>query len=94
MDRPVTPVVSSGEAELFVLVESNTTGTGRDFAEAARRHGLRPVLLASSPARYPYAAELGLETRAVDTGCAEPFVVRGDDGVARLQVRAELRAQL
>jgi biotin carboxylase len=54
----------------FVLLESNTTGTGRDFAEAARRHGLRPVLLARSPARYPYAAELGLDTREVDTGCA------------------------
>jgi biotin carboxylase len=54
----------------FVLVESNTTGTGRDFAEAARRHGLRPVLLARSPIRYPYAAELGLDTRELDTGCA------------------------
>ena len=54
----------------FVLVESNTTGTGRDFAQAARRLGLRPVLLARSPARYPYAAELGLDTREVDTGCA------------------------
>lgn len=54
----------------FVLVESNTTGTGRDFAEAARRHGLRPVLLARSPARYPYAAELGLDTRELDTGSA------------------------
>jgi biotin carboxylase len=54
----------------FVLVESNTTGTGRDFAEAARKHGLRPVLLARSPARYPYAAEIGLDTRELDTGCA------------------------
>jgi biotin carboxylase len=53
----------------FALVESNTTGTGRDFAEAVRLHGLRPVLLARSPARYPYAAELGLDTREVDTGC-------------------------
>jgi lysylphosphatidylglycerol synthetase-like protein (DUF2156 family) len=47
----------------FALVESNTTGTGRDFAEAARAHGLRPVLLARSPERYPYAAELGLDVR-------------------------------
>ncbi|MBP2328539.1 biotin carboxylase [Kibdelosporangium banguiense] len=51
-------------------MESNTTGTGKDFAESARRHGLRPVLLARSPARYPYAAELGLDTREVDTCCA------------------------
>ncbi|MFL6122066.1 ATP-grasp domain-containing protein [Actinophytocola sp.] len=54
----------------FVLVESNTTGTGRDFAEAARRHGLRPVLLARSPARYPYAAELGLDVHETDTASA------------------------
>jgi biotin carboxylase len=52
----------------FVLVESNTTGTGRDFAEAARRLGLRPVLLARTPGRYPYAAELGLDVSEVDTG--------------------------
>jgi argininosuccinate lyase len=51
----------------FALVESNTTGTGRDFAETARAHGLRPVLLARSPARYPYAAELGLDVSEVDT---------------------------
>jgi len=54
----------------FVLLESNTTGTGRDFADAARRHGLRPVLLARTPARYPYAAELDLDVRELDTGCA------------------------
>ncbi|MGW5740795.1 ATP-grasp domain-containing protein [Amycolatopsis sp. NPDC003861] len=53
----------------FALVESNTTGTGRDFAEAARRHGLRPVLLAASPGRYPYVEELRLDVRAVDTTC-------------------------
>ncbi|HEV7652740.1 MAG TPA: ATP-grasp domain-containing protein [Actinophytocola sp.] len=51
----------------FLLVESNTTGTGRDFAVAARRRGLRPLLLARDPARYPYAAELGLDTRVADT---------------------------
>lgn len=54
-------------ARWFVLVESNTTGTGRDFAVAARRRGLRPMLLARDPARYPYAAELGIDTRIIDT---------------------------
>ena len=51
----------------FVLVESNTTGTGRDFALAARRHGLRPVLVTRDPARYTYVAELDLDVRVVDT---------------------------
>lgn len=51
----------------FLLVESNTTGTGRDFAVAAWRRGLRPLLLARDPGRYPYAAELGIDTRIVDT---------------------------
>jgi biotin carboxylase len=40
----------------LVFVESNTTGTGRLFAVAARRLGLRPVLLAADPDRY--AADL------------------------------------
>jgi biotin carboxylase len=55
----------------FVLVESNTTGTGRDFAEAARRLGMRPVLLSRLPDRYPYVAELGLDVRPVDTWNAD-----------------------
>lgn len=52
----------------FVLVESNTTGTGRDFAVAAARHGLRPILLARDPGRYDYVGELGLPVREMDTG--------------------------
>lgn len=52
----------------LVLVESNTTGTGRDFAEAAVRRGLRPVLLTRDPGRYGYVGELGLAVRVVDTG--------------------------
>jgi S-sulfo-L-cysteine synthase (3-phospho-L-serine-dependent) len=51
----------------FVLVESNTTGTGRDFAEAAVARGLRPVLLSHAPNRYPYVGEIGLEAYEVDT---------------------------
>lgn len=51
----------------FVLVESNTTGTGRDFAVAARRHGLRPVLLTATPDKYDYITELDLDVRLVDT---------------------------
>jgi biotin carboxylase len=57
----------------FVLVESNTTGTGRDFAAAAAAQGMRPVLLARDPRRYPYVAELALPARVVDT--ADPAAV-------------------
>ncbi|WP_412538122.1 ATP-grasp domain-containing protein [Longispora sp. K20-0274] len=51
----------------FVLVESNTTGTGRLFARAARDLGLRPVLFARDPARYPYVAADALDHRVLDT---------------------------
>ncbi|KOG15478.1 MULTISPECIES: ATP-grasp domain-containing protein [Streptomyces] len=55
------------DAPLLLLVESNTTGTGRQFAQRARACGAEPVLLSTDPARYPYAAEDGLRTVVVDT---------------------------
>src|SRR5262245_65997264 len=51
----------------LVLVESNTTGSGRLFCASARRLGLRPVLLARDPARYPYLATDDIDAVAVDT---------------------------
>jgi biotin carboxylase len=54
-------------ADLLVLVESNTTGTGRLFAERVRDLGLVPVLLSADARRYPYAAELGLDVRHCQT---------------------------
>ncbi|MET9452777.1 ATP-grasp domain-containing protein [Streptomyces cinerochromogenes] len=51
----------------MAFLESNTTGTGREFCAAARARGLRPVLLARDPGRYPYAAEDGIDTRTLDT---------------------------
>ena len=54
----------------LVLVESNTTGSGRLFCSCARRLGLRPVLLARDPARYPYVAADAIEHRMADTGSA------------------------
>lgn len=66
-------------APWLALVESNTTGTGRDFALAARRHGLRPILLTRDPARYPYAAELGLDTRTADTADEEAVLAACHD---------------
>ncbi|MFL6130020.1 MAG: ATP-grasp domain-containing protein [Mycobacteriales bacterium] len=52
----------------FVLVESNTTGSGRLFCRAAVRAGLRPVLLARDPDRYPYVRADGIDARVVHTG--------------------------
>jgi biotin carboxylase len=49
------------------MVESNTTGTGRTFAVAARARGLRPVLLSSRPERYPWVVEDAVDVALVDT---------------------------
>jgi biotin carboxylase len=54
-------------SQWLVLVESNTTGSGRQFCAAARQLGLRPLLLARDPARYPYVAADGIEHRVADT---------------------------
>ncbi|MFE2168117.1 ATP-grasp domain-containing protein [Streptomyces sp. NPDC059447] len=51
----------------FVFLESNTTGTGRDFCAAARARGMRPVLLSRDPGRYPYAVLDGIDTVVLDT---------------------------
>ncbi|MFJ4903532.1 ATP-grasp domain-containing protein [Streptomyces sp. NPDC088727] len=52
---------------LLLLVESNTTGTGRLFARRAAELGVVPVLLCADPGRYPYAAQDRLRTVTVDT---------------------------
>lgn len=58
---------SGAKAPWFGFLESNTTGTGREFCAAARARGLRPVLLTRDPARYPYVAQDGIDTRLLDT---------------------------
>lgn len=55
-------------ARWLVLVESNTTGSGRLFCSSARDLGLRPVLITSDPGRYPYLAEDHVDHVAADTG--------------------------
>src|SRR5947207_510280 len=47
--------------ERVILVESNTSGTGRHFISAARRLGLEPILLAEDPSRYPYIQQDQIE---------------------------------
>ena len=51
----------------FVLVESNTTGSGRLFCERARKLGLVPVMLARDPSRYPYLRQDAIDSRPADT---------------------------
>lgn len=58
----------------LLLLESNTTGSGRLFCAAAARLGLRPVVFAKDPGRYPYLAEDGIASRQLDTG--DPEAVR------------------
>jgi biotin carboxylase len=64
--------VTTGETgrPVLALVESNTTGTGRTVAPAARSRGLRPVLLSSRPERYPWAAEDAVDVTRADTSDA------------------------
>lgn len=64
----------------LALVESNTTGSGREFCTAARRLGLRPVVLTARPERYPYLALDAVDHLLVDTG----------DPAAVLEVSAKL----
>lgn len=66
------------------LVESNTTGTGRDFAAAARARGLRPVVISARPERYPWVAEDAVEVARADTADAASVAAaaRGAGGAA------------
>ncbi|MEU3058878.1 ATP-grasp domain-containing protein [Streptomyces subrutilus] len=63
----------NGDGAAFAFLESNTTGTGREFCAAARARGMRPVLLSRDPGRYPYAAADGVDTVVLDT--ADPQAV-------------------
>lgn len=51
----------------MAFIESNTSGTGRYFAQAASQRGFRPILLSDNPARYNYVSQDGLDTLKVDT---------------------------
>jgi len=70
--------------DVLLLLESNTTGSGRLFCTAARRLGLQPVVFTRDPGRYPYLAEDGIATRQLDTG----------DPVAIRQAAAELPSRI
>jgi biotin carboxylase len=55
----------------LVLVESNTSGTGRLFAREALRQGTRPILLTDDAARYQYAEEDRLDVLTLNTADEE-----------------------
>jgi S-sulfo-L-cysteine synthase (3-phospho-L-serine-dependent) len=52
----------------IAFIESNTSGTGRLFAQRAAEQGYRPVLLVQDPARYPYIHTDGCTYLQCDTG--------------------------
>ncbi len=76
MTRPATG--NFRETQRLVLVESNTTGTGRLFCAAARRLGLRPVVFARDGARYPYLAQDRVDTRMADTSSVADVLAECD----------------
>ena len=51
----------------LTFIESNTSGTGRLFARAAREQGFRPILITNDPSRYKYAAEEEIDIILKDT---------------------------
>jgi biotin carboxylase len=51
----------------LVLIESNTSGTGRLFARAAREQGVRPILLTDDPSRYSYVEQEQLDVLRINT---------------------------
>jgi S-sulfo-L-cysteine synthase (3-phospho-L-serine-dependent) len=53
--------------KILILVESNTTGTGREFARRAGDLGAEPVLITTDPARYGYVAADGVRYVIADT---------------------------
>ncbi|HYH52153.1 MAG TPA: ATP-grasp domain-containing protein, partial [Acidimicrobiia bacterium] len=59
---------------VLALVESNTTGTGRMFAAAARARELRPLLVSTRPERYPWVADDAVETVLADTSDTDAVV--------------------
>jgi S-sulfo-L-cysteine synthase (3-phospho-L-serine-dependent) len=57
--------------QVFLFIESNTTGTGRLFVERARERGFRPVLFAADPSRYRYLQQGGPQQSLVETVVTE-----------------------
>lgn len=79
---------------VLALVESNTTGSGRQFCAIASGLGLRPVVLAVRPERYPYLDTDNVAHLVVDTadiGAVRDACVRlrDTDGLAGVASSSE-----
>lgn len=61
-------------ADAILFIESNTTGTGRLFAERAVELGLAPHMVCADAARYPYLAELGIPVHPCATDDADAVI--------------------
>jgi biotin carboxylase len=64
---------------VFILVESNTSGTGRLFANTVAELGYLPLVLTDDPSRYPYLRSDGidyLEVRTSDFKALENCVLK------------------
>ncbi|MBL4801198.1 MAG: ATP-grasp domain-containing protein [Emcibacter sp.] len=53
--------------ELFLFIESNTSGTGELFAHTAYELGYAPVLVGEDPQKYAYANKPWLQLETCDT---------------------------
>jgi biotin carboxylase len=78
----------------LVLIESNTSGTGRLFARAAIQQGARPILLTDDPSRYKYIDEEHLEVLQINTQDEEAMFdacmkMKGEAGVAGITSSSE-----
>jgi S-sulfo-L-cysteine synthase (3-phospho-L-serine-dependent) len=80
--------------QAFAFLESNTSGTGALFVQAAAALGLRPVLLASDPAYYPYVERDGVDAVRLDTQDREALLaacsrLRDGEGLAGIWSSSE-----
>jgi len=78
----------------LVLIESNTSGTGRLFARAAIQQGARPILLTDDPSRYKYIDEEHLEVLQINTQDEEALFdacmkMKSEAGVAGITSSSE-----
>jgi S-sulfo-L-cysteine synthase (3-phospho-L-serine-dependent) len=66
----------------IILIESNTSGTGRLFALTARRLGLDPLLITENPDRYPYVQQDDIEYLRHPCGDSIEALHRAIEGIA------------
>ncbi|MDW9776379.1 ATP-grasp domain-containing protein [Sinorhizobium meliloti] len=55
------------QPKALILLEGSTMGTGQLYVRAAKRLGLKPIVLSADPAQYDYLATENIEAIRVDT---------------------------